>query len=106
MTMNTTDLIYEIARRTKHTHRPLTRDDVTAVVDLLLDLMTEELTQSQGEIRLKGIGILKVKQAKRSGGKLKTGQALPQIQKQHNGHYYRLTLTASRSLLQHLRKLE
>lgn len=62
--MNTTEMIYEIARRTQTTRNPLTRKQVAIVMDELIELMTEELSSSEGEIRLKQIGIFRVKQAK------------------------------------------
>lgn len=56
--MNTTELINEIARRSKSTPYPLTRRAVGYVIDELLELVTQELSQEGGEIRLRGIGVL------------------------------------------------
>jgi nucleoid DNA-binding protein len=59
--MNTTELIHEIARRSKSTPHPLTRRQVGYMLDTLLELMTDELRQEGGEIRLRGLGVLTVK---------------------------------------------
>ena len=104
--MNTTEIIYEIARRSKHTPRPLTREEVSLAIDFLLVILLEELTQPNGEIRLKHIGTLKVKLVKRSGGRLKMGQSPAQIPNNPRKHYYRLTLRVSQALMQQLRELQ
>lgn len=71
--MNTTDLIHEIARRSKPSRRPLTRAQAEHALDLLLEIMIEELAQEGGEVRLRGFGVFRAKQAKKSGGRLKRG---------------------------------
>ncbi|MDQ7026250.1 MAG: hypothetical protein Q9P01_13225 [Anaerolineae bacterium] len=103
--MNTTQLIYEIACRSKHSRRPLTREDVSLAMDLLLDILLEELTKPEGEIRLRHIGILRLKKCRYSGGQLKIGQSPAQIQKNQGKHYYRLTLSVNQTLRQQLRQL-
>ena len=62
--MNTTEMINEIARRTQPTPNPLTHKQVAIVIDSLIDLMIEELSSPEGEIRLKQIGVFRVKRTK------------------------------------------
>lgn len=82
MSLNRTDLIVEIAKRTKMTARPLTRDEVGHVLDILLDIFEDQLTRPDGEIRLGELGVLGVqRRVKRKGqsGQLyniQTGEAI------------------------------
>jgi hypothetical protein len=103
--MNTTEIIYEIARRSKHTPRPMTREEISVTMDLLLDILSEELSRIDGEIRLKRIGILRVKIHQYSGGSLKRGQSLVQQPDKFRMHYYRLSLSVSQSMIKRLRML-
>ena len=82
MSLNRTDLIVEIAKRSKTTARPLTRDEVGHVMDIMLDIFEDQLTRPDGEIRLGEFGVLGVqRRVKRKGqaGQLyniQTGEAM------------------------------
>ena len=104
--MNTTEIIYEIARRTKRTSRSVTRDEVSLVIDLLLDILIEELTKPSGRIYLRNIGLLYVKTIRYPGGLLKKGQSATQIRDKEKKLLHRLKLQTSRSLLKQLREIE
>lgn len=60
MLMNRSDLIIEIAKRSKVTRQPLTRREVEHVIDLMLDIFEDQLTQPDGGIRLGELGLLSV----------------------------------------------
>ena len=82
MSLNRTDLIVEIARRTKTTTRPLTRNEVGHVLDIMLDIFEDQLTRPDGEIRLGELGILGVQRRVRRKGEagqlynIQTGEAM------------------------------
>ena len=68
MSMNRTDLIIEIAKQTKTTARPLTRDEVQHVIDIMLNIFEDQLTRPDGEIRLGELGVLGIqRRVKRKG---------------------------------------
>ena len=69
--MNRTDLINLIAKKSRVSHRPFTRDDVTHMLDIMLDIFEDQLTRPDGEIRLGELGILGVQRRVRRG---KSGQ--------------------------------
>lgn len=101
--MNTTELVIEIARRSKTRRVRLTRQQVEAVMDLLLDILREELTQPGGEIRLREFGVFTVEQAKKPGGSLRVGNT-SQVRRNMAGQtYFRVRFKSSRTLLSGLR---
>ena len=102
--MNTTELINEIAQRTQQTRTRMTRQEVGLVVDLLLEVMTEELTKPDGEVRLKGVGIFAVKAAKMPGGSLRQGQSEPIMQNSSARSYRKVSFRVSHSLARRLKK--
>jgi nucleoid DNA-binding protein len=105
VTVNTTEIIYEIARRSKQTSRPLTREEVTVAIDLMLAVLLEELLQPNGTVHLKRIGTLQIVQHTRSGGRLKRGYSPTLTQSKCALPLYRLKLRVSRSFLRQLRQL-
>jgi len=72
--MNTTELINEIARRSQITRTRLTRQQVGLIIDLLLEVLADELSQPDGEIRLKQFGVFSVKAGKMPHGSLNVGK--------------------------------
>lgn len=68
--MNRSDLVEEIARRSRQTHHRLLEREVRQVIDLLIELVAEELSRPDGRVGLLGVGILEV-QSFRVGGQLK-----------------------------------
>jgi nucleoid DNA-binding protein len=67
--MNRSELIFEIAKRSKVRPVVLTRQQVELVIDLLLELMTEELSRPDGAVRLGEFGVLEVQKRVRRQGK-------------------------------------
>lgn len=99
--MNTTELTNEIARRSKVTRTRLSRREVSAVLDLLLDVMAEELSQPEGKVILTNFATLSVEPGQRSGGQLRSGE---QLRDQALGEtYHWLRFRASRALTARLR---
>ena len=107
MPLNRTDLIIEIARRTKTTHRQMTRDDVTHVIDIMLDIFEDQLTQPDGGIRLGELGLLGVHERRISPGKslgtlvhADTGEAI-----QHKSRiHHRIKFSPTRTLREKLKE--
>ncbi|MEM9955880.1 MAG: HU family DNA-binding protein [Chloroflexota bacterium] len=62
MALNRSDLIIEIAKRTKTTSQQLTRREVEHVIDIMLDIFEDQLTQPDGGIRLGELGLLGVQE--------------------------------------------
>lgn len=90
--MNTTELIHEVARRSKATRTPLTREQTAQAVDLLLDLMREQLSQPDGEVRLKSFCTIRVVSAVRRTGNLRHERDVGAVR------YYRLKTIWSRQI--------
>lgn len=73
--MNQQHLSRIIARKSKGTAIPLTNRQVEHCLELLLETMTEELTQSGGKITFSNFGILEVIEQQSHGGKLRVGNS-------------------------------
>jgi nucleoid DNA-binding protein len=65
--MNRTELINQIARKSQRSRRPFTRGDVAHMMDIMLDIFEDQLTRSDGEIRLGELGVLGVQRRVRKG---------------------------------------
>ena len=107
MPLNRTDLIIEIARQTKTTSRQLTRDDVEHVIDIMLDIMQDQLTQPDGGIRLGELGLLGVHERRISPGKSQ-GTLIHPDTGEEIGHksrvHHRIQFKSTRSLRQKLKE--
>ena len=73
--MNQQQLSRIIARKSKGTSIQLTNRQVEHCLDLLLESMTEELTQSGGKIAFSNFGILEVIEQQSHGGQLRVGNS-------------------------------
>ena len=71
--MNTTELAYEIARRSKAGRDRLTREQATRALDLLLQVMSDELTKPAGRVQLRNFATITVEQGVLRGGALRSG---------------------------------
>ena len=98
--MNTTELAYEIARRSKQGRDRLTREQAALALDLLLQVMSDELAQPDGKISLRNFATITVEQGVLRGGALRNGV------QQAGEKYYRLRFRASRSHKGRLQALE
>ena len=106
MPLNRTDLIIEIARRTKVTERQLTRDEVAHVIDIMLDIFEDQLTQPDGGIRLGELGLLGVHERRIRPGKSQgtlihagTGEEIQQPSRVH----HRVKFSPTRTLREKLK---
>lgn len=69
MVVNRSDLIIEVAKRTKATRQQLTRREVEHVIDIMLDIFEDQLTQPDGGIRLGELGLLSVQERRLDSSK-------------------------------------
>ena len=88
--MNTTELAYEIARRSKVGRDRLTREQAALALDLLLQVMSDELAQRGGKVHLRNFVTITVEQGVLRGGVLRNG-----VQRAGE-RYYRLRFRTSR----------
>lgn len=56
--MNKTELVKHIARESKATHSPLTREQVRQVLDALFEALAEELSGPGGRVEIEHFGVL------------------------------------------------
>ena len=98
--MNTTELAYEIARRSKEGRDRLTREQAVLALDLLLQVMSDELAQPDGKISLRNFATITVEQGVLRGGALRNS-----VQRAGE-RYYRLRFRASRAHRARLQVLE
>jgi nucleoid DNA-binding protein len=89
--MNTTELAYEIARRSKQGRDRLTREQAALALDLLLQVMGDELAQPEGKVTLRNFATITVEQGVLRGGALRNG-----VQRAGE-RYYRLRFRVSRA---------
>jgi nucleoid DNA-binding protein len=73
--MNQQQLSRIIARKSKGTATKFTTKEIEHCLDLLLEVMTEELTQPSGKITFSNFGILEVIEQRSHGGKLRVGNS-------------------------------
>ena len=73
--MNQQQLSRIIARKSKGTANRFTTKEVEHCLNLLLEAMTEELTQPDGKITFSNFGILEVIEQQSHGGKLCVGNS-------------------------------
>lgn len=88
--MNTTELAYEIARRSKQGHHRLTREQAALALDLFLQVMSDELAKPDGRVQLRNFATITVEQGVLRGGALRNGV------QQAGERYYRLRFRTSR----------
>jgi nucleoid DNA-binding protein len=73
--MNQQQLSRIIARKSKGTATRFTTKEVDHCLDLLLEIITEELTQPGGKVAFSNFGILEVVEQRSHGGKLRIGNS-------------------------------
>ncbi len=73
--MNRQELCRAIAQRSKPTATQFTEQEAEHFFELLLEILTEELSQPGGKIRLSNFGILEVVERRTQGGKLRIGNS-------------------------------
>jgi nucleoid DNA-binding protein len=73
--MNQQQLSRISARKSKGMTTQFTVKEVEHCLDLLLDAMTEELTQLGGKVTFSNFGILEVVEQRSHGGKLRVGNS-------------------------------
>ena len=100
--MNTTEIIYEIARRSKESHIRLSRKEVAHVVNLFLAVLKEELAKPTGEVRLQSFGIFSVQERKYTGGILKIGDGKFTRPSKKETSYYSIKFRLSRIMSRRL----
>lgn len=102
--MNVTELINEIARRTKKTRYQLTRPEVEQAVTIMVDILREELSQPNGKFSIDNFGILEVqRRIRKNGGAIRIGSS-DQMRPPSTEVSYRCRFKASRALQKTLRE--
>ena len=102
--MNVTELINEVARRTKKTRYQLTRPEVEQAITIMVDILREELSQPNGKFSIDNFGILEVQQRMRkNGGSIRIGNS-DQMRSPSTEISYRCHFKASRALQKALRQ--
>ncbi len=102
--MNVTELINEIARRTKKTRYQLTRPEVEQAITIMVDILREELSQLNGKFSIDNFGILEVQRwVRKNGGTIRIGNST-QTRELTTGVSYRCRFKASRALQKMLRE--
>jgi nucleoid DNA-binding protein len=100
--MNQQQLSRIIARKSKGTATKFTTKEVECCLDLLLETMTEELTQLGGKVTFSNFGILEVIEQQSHGGKLRVGNSDELVEVSPVRHV--IKWKPSRKLLAKLRK--
>ncbi len=102
--MNVTELINEIARRTKKTRYQLTRPEVEQAITLMVEILGEEMTKPNGKLSIDNFGILEVqRRVRKNGGMIRSGNST-QTRELTSGVSYRCRFKASRALQKTLRE--
>ena len=102
--MNVTELINEIARRTKKTRYQLTRPEVEQAITIMVEILAEEMSRPNGKLSIDNFGILEVQQRiRKNGGAIRIGSS-NQMRSPSTEVSYRCRFKASRALQKRLRE--